>query len=49
VFRNIHTALAYVLYGLVALHIGGALKHQCLDKERELRRILPWEGKPEKF
>jgi cytochrome b561 len=46
VFRNIHTALAYVLYGLVALHIGGALKHQFLDKERELQRILPWGGKP---
>jgi cytochrome b561 len=46
VFRNIHAALAYVLYGLVVLHIGGALKHQFLDKERELQRILPWEGKP---
>jgi cytochrome b561 len=46
VFLNIHTALAYVLYGLVVLHIGGALKHQFFDKERELQRILPWGGKP---
>jgi cytochrome b561 len=46
VFGDIHAALAYVLYGLVMLHIGGALKHQLLDKERELQRISPWGGKP---
>ena len=46
VFGKIHTALAYVLYGLLALHIGGALKHQLFDKERELQRILPWGRKP---
>jgi cytochrome b561 len=46
VFRSIHTALADVLYGLLALHIGGALKHQFFDKEKELQRILPWGGKP---
>ena len=46
VFRSIHGALAYVLYGLLALHIGGALKHQFFDKERELQRISLWGEKP---
>lgn len=38
-FGAIHTALGYVLYGLLALHIGAALKHQWLDRERELQRM----------
>jgi cytochrome b561 len=41
VFGWVHTALGYVLYVLLALHIGGALKHQFLDRERELQRMLP--------
>ena len=41
VFSAVHTYLGYVLYGLVALHIGGALKHQLFDRERELQRMLP--------
>ncbi len=40
-FGALHTWLGYVLYGLLALHIGGALKHQFLDKEPELQRMLP--------
>jgi cytochrome b561 len=39
---QIHSSLAYVLYALLALHVLGALKHQWIDKERELSRILPW-------
>jgi cytochrome b561 len=27
------------LYALVALHVAGALKHQFIDKHRELQRI----------
>ena len=38
-FGDIHTWLAYVLYALLALHIGAALKHQWLDREPELRRM----------
>lgn len=34
-----HTVLAYVLLGAVVLHIAGALKHQFLDKHRELQRM----------
>lgn len=37
----VHGWLAYGLYGLLALHVAGALKHQFLDKEPELQRMLP--------
>jgi cytochrome b561 len=36
-----HQAFGYCLYALVALHILGALKHQWLDREPELRRMWP--------
>ncbi len=38
-FGTFHTVFGYVLYGLLALHIGGALKHQLLDREAELQRM----------
>jgi cytochrome b561 len=38
-FGELHTALSYVLYALVALHITGALKHQWLDGEKTLQRM----------
>ena len=38
-FGGFHTAFGYVLYALLALHIAGALKHQWLDRERELQRM----------
>ena len=41
VFFSWHAWLAYALYALVALHIAGALKHQLLDGEKELQRMLP--------
>ncbi len=37
----VHKWLAYVLYGLFGLHVAAALKHQWVDKEPELQRILP--------
>lgn len=37
----VHKALGYALYALVALHVAGALKHQLLDREPELQRMLP--------
>lgn len=40
-FGVAHTAAGYALYALVALHILGALKHQFIDKERELQRMAP--------
>jgi len=40
-FGELHTWLGYGLYGLFALHVGGALKHQWFDSEAELQRMLP--------
>ncbi len=39
---QVHGSLAYALYGLLALHVLGALKHQFVDKQAELGRMLPW-------
>ena len=38
---SVHTSFAYVLYAMVAAHVLGALKHQWLDREPELQRMLP--------
>jgi cytochrome b561 len=38
-FGEAHETLGWMLYGLLALHIGGALKHQFIDRERELQRM----------
>ncbi len=37
----VHTWLAYLLYGLFALHVAAALKHQWVDRHAELQRMLP--------
>ena len=39
VFGTVHESLGYLLYALLALHIGAALKHQWVDRERELQRM----------
>lgn len=39
IFGEAHEYIAFVLYALVFLHIAGALKHQYLDKQRELQRM----------
>ena len=41
VFGALHAWFGYVLYGLFALHVGGALKHQWLDRQPEMERMLP--------
>lgn len=38
-FGEAHEYIAFVLYALVFLHIVGALKHQYVDKQRELQRM----------
>jgi cytochrome b561 len=38
-FGALHEWSGYALYALVVLHVGGALKHQWIDKEKELQRI----------
>ena len=40
-FGGLHVWFGYVLYGVFALHVAGALKHQWLDREPELQRMLP--------
>ena len=40
-FGLLHTWFGYGLYVLFALHVLGALKHQWLDREPELQRMLP--------
>jgi cytochrome b561 len=40
VLGEAHEIAGYALYALVFLHIGGALKHQFVDKHRELQRML---------
>lgn len=41
VFGNLHEWAGYVFYALFVLHVLGALKHQLIDGERELQRMLP--------
>jgi cytochrome b561 len=38
-FGAMHEISAFILYFLVVVHIGGALKHQFLDKDKELARM----------
>ena len=40
-FGALHTYGSYLLYALWAAHMAGALKHQFVDKENELQRMLP--------
>lgn len=39
---EVHEILAFAMLGLAGLHVIGALKHQWLDKDGSLARILPW-------
>lgn len=38
-FGALHEWAGFVLYALFALHVGGALKHQWVDKEKEVQRM----------
>lgn len=37
----VHSKLAWLLIGLVALHVAGALKHELSDEEGVLKRMVP--------
>lgn len=41
IFGNIHVWLSYIFYVLFALHVLGALKHEFIDRESVLTRMLP--------
>ena len=38
-FGEMHEISGFILYFLVIVHVGGALKHQFLDKDKELARM----------
>ncbi|MEI5999673.1 cytochrome b [Paraburkholderia bengalensis] len=40
-FGALHTYLGYALYALLAMHIGGALKHELIDRHSVLKRMVP--------
>jgi cytochrome b561 len=44
-FEAVHESLSYVLYALAGLHVAAALKHQFVDKDGLIFRMLPG-GKP---
>jgi cytochrome b561 len=39
--KALHGLLAWTLAALVLLHVGAALKHQFVDRDRLLRRMMP--------
>jgi cytochrome b561 len=41
VLFSMHVACACALYALLTLHVAGALKHEFVDRERELARMWP--------
>jgi len=40
-FEQVHSNLAWVIIGLLVLHVAGALKHQFVDKDGLLARMAP--------
>lgn len=46
--EDVHKLLAKVIiYGLIPLHVLGALKHQFLDKDNELAKMIPFLARKE--
>ena len=39
---GIHELVMKGMYGLIALHVVGALKHQFIDRDNVLHRMIPW-------
>ncbi|MBS0350480.1 MAG: cytochrome b [Proteobacteria bacterium] len=40
-FFTIHAVFAWILIGLIVLHVGAALKHHFMEKNNVLRRMIP--------
>ncbi len=36
-----HAWLGYALYAMLLMHVGGALKHQWIDRKSVLKRMVP--------
>ena len=41
-FYETHEITATLMFLLIVLHVGAALKHQFFDKDGTMRRMLPW-------
>lgn len=41
-FAELHELLAFGMIALIVLHVAGALKHQLIDQDGTLRRMIPW-------
>ncbi len=41
VFFTVHGVIAWVMIGLIVLHFAGAMKHQLIDRDGLVRRMLP--------
>ena len=41
IFFTAHTVSAWVLIAVIVLHVAGALKHQLIDRDRLMERMLP--------
>ena len=39
---DVHELVMKGMYALVALHVLAALKHQFVDKDNVLHRMIPW-------
>lgn len=39
---EVHELLAIAMLVLMAIHVAGALKHQWIDRDRSIGRIMPW-------
>lgn len=44
VWHDRHETVAYLMLALLVLHVGAALKHRFLDRDRTLDRMLPGAG-----
>jgi cytochrome b561 len=44
-FQLAHVSLNYTLAALLLAHVGAALKHQFIDRDPVLARMLPWAGR----
>ena len=44
VFKEVHEYMVFAMVGLLAVHIGAALKHHFSDRDTVLARMAPWVG-----
>jgi len=42
VLAAVHATLNFILFALVTVHVGAALRHQLVDRDDTLRRMLPF-------